>query len=259
MRHRSQVHSRPLVSIVTPSYNQGQFIERTIKSVLDQDYSPIEYIVVDGCSTDATCEVLDRYRDRISTVVSEPDEGQADAIDKGFAMARGELVGWINSDDVLEPQAVSRIVAAWKRHPDASMLYGDVYVIDENDQRLGELRPPNCVDYDLVLNGPSRLVQPGSFYPRELVDRVGGVRKDYYLMMDKELWLRLSQEGPGYHVRSHTASFRRHGGAKTHRPTGRHIKERLLIRQTHRPRLISHSNLGFAKICIRYLLTLIRR
>src|SRR5688572_3449685 len=120
---------RPLVSIVTPSLNQGRFIEDTVKSVLGQDYSPIEYLVVDGGSTDGTLAVLRRY-DGALRLISEPDSGQAAAINKGLRATSGEILGWLNSDDVYEPSAVSAAVAYLREHPETAMVYGDASHID---------------------------------------------------------------------------------------------------------------------------------
>src|SRR3569833_380141 len=111
------------VSIVTPSYNQGQFIEKTIISVLNQTYSNIEYIIIDGGSTDNTMEVVNKYKDRIDIVIHEKDKGQSDAINKGFRLATCELVGWINSDDILFPDCVEKIVQLVNEHPDVSIYY----------------------------------------------------------------------------------------------------------------------------------------
>src|SRR5262245_25211876 len=119
----------PLVSIVTPSFNHARYIEATIRSVLAQDYSPIEYAVIDGASTDGTVEILRRYQDRIAWV-SEPDRGQTDAINKGFARTRGQILAWLNSDDTLKKGAVSAAVEFLQSHPDVAMVYGDANFID---------------------------------------------------------------------------------------------------------------------------------
>ena len=120
----------PLVTIVTPSYNQGRFIADTIESVLGQDYPNIEYIVMDGASTDETAEVVRRYADRLE-FISEKDRGQSHAINKGFGRARGEIVAWLNSDDTLLPGAVRRAVGALEAHPEAAASYGEGYLTDE--------------------------------------------------------------------------------------------------------------------------------
>ena len=123
--------SRPLVSIVTPSYNQAAFLEETIRSVLEQDYEPIEYVVVDGGSTDGSVEIIRRYQDRLAWWVSEPDGGQPQGLNKGFARSTGELMGFLNSDDTLLPGAISRLVAELGRDPEALVAYGDAVYVDE--------------------------------------------------------------------------------------------------------------------------------
>ena len=123
----------PLVTIVTPSFNQGQFIEETILSVLNQTYKNIQYIIVDGGSTDKTMEVVNKYRDRVDIIIHEKDKGQADAINKGFRLAKGELVGWINSDDILYPDCLESIVELYKRKPEGAIFYSSKsHFIDEN-------------------------------------------------------------------------------------------------------------------------------
>src|SRR5919201_5669401 len=129
--------SRPLVSIVTPSYNQAEFLEETIRSVLDQDYEPIEYAVVDGGSTDGSDEIIRRYEDRLAWWTSEPDGGQPQGLNKGFARSTGELMGFLNSDDTLLPGAVSRLLGELERNPRALAAYGDAVYVDE---RHGETR-----------------------------------------------------------------------------------------------------------------------
>ncbi len=124
-----------LVSIITPSYNQAHYLEATIRSVLEQDYSEIEYIIVDGGSTDGSREIIERYSSRLAWWVSEKDRGQTDAINKGFGRAHGEILAWINSDDTYEPGAVAQAVEYLQANPQVGMVYGDARFID------GEGRP----------------------------------------------------------------------------------------------------------------------
>jgi glycosyltransferase involved in cell wall biosynthesis len=122
--------NKPLVSIITPSFNQGRFLDQTIRSVLTQDYQPIEYIIIDGGSTDGTVEIIKQYESRLGYWVSERDKGQTEAINKGFAQAKGEILAWINSDDVYYPGAVSAAVETLSRNPDIGLVYGDLDFID---------------------------------------------------------------------------------------------------------------------------------
>jgi glycosyltransferase involved in cell wall biosynthesis len=137
--------TRPLVSIVTPSFQQGRFLEETIQSVLDQDYEPIEYIVVDGGSTDRSVDVIRRHEQDLVWWTSEPDAGQPQALNKGFSRARGELMSFLNSDDTLLPQAVSTLVARLEEHPEALVAYGDAIYTDEQSQA-----------YAMVARGPGK-------------------------------------------------------------------------------------------------------
>ena len=121
---------KPLVTIITPSYNQGRFIRETIESVLNQDYENIEYIIVDGQSTDETLKIIKQYNGKLS-YISEKDNGQSDAINKGFKMAHGEIVAWLNSDDVYEPGCIKRAVREFEKNSRLGLIYGDGYILDE--------------------------------------------------------------------------------------------------------------------------------
>ena len=122
--------TQPLVSIVTPSFNQAAFLEETIQSVLGQDYQPIEYIVIDGGSTDGSVDIIRRHEDRLAWWISEPDRGQAHALNKGFARAQGKYVGWLCSDDTLFPSAISRLVEALDDAAGAALAYGNARYTD---------------------------------------------------------------------------------------------------------------------------------
>ena len=142
----------PLVSIVTPSFNQGRFLEATIQSVLNQDYVNVEYIVVDGGSTDNCVDILKKYSDQLAHWMSEPDAGQTDAINKGFSLATGEIFAWLNSDDIYRPGAISEAVAYLQDHPNEGMIYGDADFIDENGNWLGKF-PSAKTDYRKLRRG----------------------------------------------------------------------------------------------------------
>src|SRR5512139_1414374 len=139
--------SLPLVSIITPSYNQARFLETTIRSVLDQDYPNLEYLIVDGGSTDGSREIIQRYSDRLAWWVSERDQGQTDAINKGFARARGEILAWLNSDDTYLPGAIQGAVDFLQDHPGVGMVYGDANLIDEQSNVIGKF-PARQTDYN---------------------------------------------------------------------------------------------------------------
>jgi glycosyltransferase involved in cell wall biosynthesis len=202
------------VSIVTPSYNQAQFLERTIQSVLQQTYADIEYIVIDGGSTDGSKAIIERYADRITYWVSEKDKGQTDAINKGFAQATGEVLAWLNSDDTMEPDAVKRAVEELKRHPEVGMVYGHGFFIDGEDKKIGDF-PSAQTNYAKLRQAYVHICQQASFWRAELWNKVGPLDDSIYFAMDYDLWLRLAKEAPLLFINEHWANFRLHGEAKS--------------------------------------------
>lgn len=180
----------PLVSVITPSYNQGRFIEQTIQSVLSQDYPHIEYLVIDGGSTDNTLDVLRKYETRL-TWVSEPDEGQTAAINKGFKRAQGDIVCWLNSDDTYEPGAVRTAVEFLCAHPDVMMVYGEGNEIDEN----GALRHrfPATQEFDLwaLIYIWDYILQPTTFFRKQIFDTIELPDVGLRWCMDWDLWMRI--------------------------------------------------------------------
>src|SRR5437016_2863998 len=177
----------PLVSVVTPSFNQEEYIEATIRSVLGQDYPAIEYIVVDGGSGDSTIEILKRYQGKL-TWTSEKDAGQADAINKGFARARGEIVAWLNSDDTYEPGAISAAVGYLRAHPDVAMVYGEANFIDAAGKFIGRCAHVEEFDAGRLVNYSDFIVQPASFFRRSALEAVGGLDPSLHYAMDYDLW-----------------------------------------------------------------------
>lgn len=212
-----EMKSNPLVTIITPSFNQGQFVEETIKSVLCQTYSNIEYIFVDGGSTDRTMQIVDSYKDDIDIIIHEKDEGQADAINKGLKLAKGELVGWINSDDVLYPECVEKIVEVYSKNTDGAIYYSanlDWIDVDGNILNKYTVKIPNR---DYLLNENYVIIQPGSFYPLRLIRELEFLETKNYYCMDLALWLDLLKHGKIYYLDSNESlsAFRIHEGSKT--------------------------------------------
>lgn len=203
-----------LVSIVTPSFNQARFLETTMRSVLEQDYPHIEYIVIDGGSSDGSVDVLRKYADRLASWTSEKDRGQTDALNKGFARATGDILAWLNSDDVLAPGAVSAAVAYLESHPEAGMVYGDCDFIDENGQPIGHF-PARQTDYRKLRQGYVHVPQQASFFRADLWRQVGPLDPSFYFAMDYDLWVRLARLAPLHYHPQLWAYFRLHGGAKT--------------------------------------------
>lgn len=202
----------PLVSIITPSYNQAAYLEATLRSVLEQDYPRIEYIVVDGGSNDGSVEIIRQYADRLAWWVSEKDRGQAEAINKGFARANGEYIAWLNSDDVYLPGAVSAAVQALQADPNLALVYGDVLAIDSQGRRTNLLRYGDWgLDGLLCFN---IIGQPGVFMRRAALEKAGGLDLSYHYLLDHHLWLRVAQQGGTRYVAQTWAAARFHPEAK---------------------------------------------
>jgi len=202
---------QPLISIVTPSYNQADFLEATIQSVLRQEYPHIEYGVVDGSSTDASLEIIKRYEDHIDWWVSEPDHGQADAINKGMARTRGDIVAWINSDDIYLPGAICKAVDVFQNH-DPALVFGDAVTMDLRGVPLNLLR---FGAWDLSDLMRFRVIcQPAVFMKRDAWEAVGGLETSYDFMLDHHLWIRIAAEYNIKHVAELLAASRYHREAK---------------------------------------------
>ncbi|MBW4483586.1 MAG: glycosyltransferase [Tildeniella torsiva UHER 1998/13D] len=182
---------QPLVSIVTPSYNQGRFLRKTIESVISQNYSNLEYFIFDGGSTDDSIDILKSYGDRFSWI-SAPDKGQTDAINKGMRLANGEILAYLNSDDVLLPGTIEKVVHFFNQNPDCDLVYGKAFYIDESDQIIGHYK---TADYSLNrLVEDCMVCQPAAFWRSRVKDKIGLFDEALNYAMDYDYWLRIATQ-----------------------------------------------------------------
>ncbi len=202
----------PRVSIVTPSFNQGRFIRATIESVLSQDYPNVEYLVMDGGSSDNTQAVLKSYGDRFSWS-SELDRGQADAVNKGWRQAKGDILGWLNSDDTYQPGAIRKVVEFFQANPDISMVYGEAYNVDAQG-RFIERHPTEEFDYQRLAE-TCFISQPTVFLRRHVFEEAGPLDVTLHYCLDYEYWMRVGKRFRVRYMPEVLATTRFHGAAKT--------------------------------------------
>jgi len=216
----------PSVTIVTPSYNQAQFLEKTILSVLEQDYPAIEYLVIDGGSTDGSIDIIKKYADRITWWVSEKDNGQADGINKGLRRASGDIVAWLNSDDFYQPGAISQAVQALHEFPDAGFVFGNLQVVNETGEvtnllKYGDWGLKELMEFHII-------GQPAVFIRRQALVDAGYLDESYHYLLDHQLWLKIAMSssikyiprlwaGEHYHAESKNLAHASEFGAEAQR------------------------------------------
>jgi glycosyltransferase involved in cell wall biosynthesis len=207
----------PKISIVTPSFNQDRFLEETIRSVLLQGYPDLDYIVIDGRSTDNSVEIIRKYDSWISYWKSEPDRGQSHAINKGFKRTSGEIIAWLNSDDTYLPNAFTKVVYSKWHNPPIHVIYGSAIFIDEDSHPVWEyIAKP-------LVNGPMRMKfwegwyvpQPTVFFEKKLISAFGGLDETFQYALDYEWFIRLSKNVPFCRAPHLLATYRRHSQSKT--------------------------------------------
>lgn len=229
----------PKISVITPSYNQANFIEQTIKSVLDQNYPNLEYIIMDGGSTDGTLEILKKYDTKIIWK-SEKDEGQADAINKGLRLATGEIVAYINSDDTYEAETLKRIGEFFKENPRTMWVCGKCRITKENGREF--YRPITWFkNFWLKRYGYAKLLamnfvsQPAVFWRRELIERIGFLNCSLDFAFDYEYWIRIGKKHKPAIIDDYLANFRIHPKAKGTTSYSKQFKEELNIAKFYSP------------------------
>ena len=189
--------NNPKFTVVTPTYNQGQFIEKTIDSVLSQGYPNLEFIIIDGGSKDNTVEIIKKYEHHLAYWVSEADRGQSHAINKGMTKATGDYLTWLNSDDWYTPRALHKFAEASRQYPDAGMIVGAGQIVDQVGKLIYYKEPTDPITFDTLcdwFNGGA-FVQPSSVFSREAWARCGPLDENEHIAMDLDLWLKIAREG----------------------------------------------------------------
>jgi glycosyltransferase involved in cell wall biosynthesis len=237
----------PRITVVTPSYNQGQYLEETICSILLQRYPNLEYFIIDGGSTDDSVDIIRKYQFQISWWVSEPDNGQAHAINKGFARATGDLLGWINSDDLLLPNALYHFAVAYNSHPD-KILLGDLI---NNKEYLGicELAHQKDVTFESILEhwrNQSHWQQPGTFFPLAVFQKIGQLDESLRYVFDWDWMCRALQSVPVHYLNVPVAQFRFHANSKTVGEAANWPTEERLVLDRYWP-LLSNNHMGASR------------
>jgi GT2 family glycosyltransferase len=227
-------HQLPRITIITPSFNQADYLEETINSVLDQGCPNLQYGVIDGGSTDGSAQIIERYRDRLDFVVIEKDNGQTEAINKGLALADGEIVGWLCSDDTMLPGALEKIGGHFSMHPQDDWIAGGCQMVTPGGEATDTIHPRG--DFTLagvLLRGEDRpfdLPQPGVFWRRAVHDQLGVLDESLHYCMDFEFWLRMIESGrrPTL-LKTELVTYRLHESSKSCSAPGGFIREHIRI------------------------------
>lgn len=228
-----KMKKQPKITIITPTYNQANYIERTIESILNQNYPNIEYIVMDGGSTDGTIDILKSYGDRIIWS-SKKDKGQADAINKGLKIATGEICAYINSDDTYEPDAFKKVAKFFVDNPEKKWVYGKCRIIDENDNEIRKsvTRYKNTMlknySYSKLLI-ENYISQPATFWKNELHSELGLFDESEYHVMDYEFWLRVGSKYPAGVINEYISNFRFYSNSKSGLQTKERFQDELRV------------------------------
>lgn len=212
-----------MLTIITPSYNQANYIEETIQSVLRQNYPNLEHLVMDGGSTDGTVDILKKYPHLQS--VSEKDRGQTHAVNKGIQKAKGEIIGWVNSDDTFLEGAFNAVIQKFSSTPDCFVLFGDYHAVDERGNPLYSTKG-FCGTYEEMVRWwdyTYAIHQPTVFVRKEVFTKAGLLDESYHYAMDYEWWLRVARHYAFHHVPKYIATYRMHKDAKTFEPLERHV------------------------------------
>lgn len=205
----------PRITIVTPSYNQGEFLEETIKSILDQNYPNLEYFVIDGGSSDHSVAVIQKYAENLDWWVSEPDNGQTSAINKGFAKSTGELLAWVNSDDILLPGCLYQVARYYEERGKPDLIHANGVYIDQDSKVTRAVRVPRQTEL-FMYRGVWFALAPAVFFRADLMRQVGYLDEQYHLSMDVDIWMKMIKSGGRImHIPQYLGAFRWHDTSKT--------------------------------------------
>jgi len=225
--------SVPKISVITPTLNQAVFIEKTIKSVLSQNYPNLEYLIIDGGSTDGTLEILKKYSGSLRWF-SEVDKGQADAVNKGMRICTGDIIGYINSDDEYEPGSLQRVAEYFDDHPDTTWLTGKCKIIDLHSVEVMKL--VTFYKYLLLRTRSKKLLkivdfisQPATFWRKRIVDEIGFLNEEFHIVMDYDYWIRITERYPIIFMDEYLANFRTYPSSKTRQSAINQIDEEFLM------------------------------
>lgn len=221
---------RSKISIVTPSLNQGHFIEETIRSVILQGYPDLEYIIIDGGSNDGSVEIIKKYEKWLTYWVSESDRGQGHAINKGFNLSKGEIVAWINSDDIYLQDSFEKITRFFVENQQIHMVYGDCYLIDENSKNIGELDVLGDYSLKRLIESEDYIAQPSVFFRRKVLKKVGSVNESLKYSMDYDLWIRIGLHFQVKKISAYLSCFRSQPQQKTFHTNPVQYSENIRIR-----------------------------
>jgi len=225
----------PRISIVTPSFNQGKYLEETIKSIIDQNYPNLEYIVMDGGSSDNSLEILKKYQNYLTYWESHPDNGQADAIHRGFTHATGDILCYINSDDYFLPGALWEIARTYIDNPSLKWISGEGIVVNETGEFIRKRKYP-FVCYETMLYFENCIFQPAAFWRRDFYFQIGGIDTMLKFSFDYDLFMRFTLVEKPIMVHKEIAAFRVHARSKTSTISDIGLQEHMLIRDRYLPK-----------------------
>ena len=232
----------PKISIVTVSFNQAKYLEDNIKSVIAQKYPNVEHIIIDGGSTDGSVEILKKYDKHIKWI-SEKDEGQSDGLNKGFKMATGDIIGWVNSDDRLTEGSLFKVAEFFMNNPHEIAVVGDQDVIDENGNLISTIKSREYT-YDFLVNEATGITQNSMFFKREVFDKIGYLDKNLHYAMDMDLFIRIASLKKIPYIPQRLAQFRIQPESKTSEGGHKFAKELLKLRKKYNRKFLSPAHIN---------------